>query len=390
MQLILAAMVVVPLVGGIALSLIPASQGHLARKAALVISGAVLAASVWLWASFLPGPGMQFELNLPWIPGLGTAFHLGVDGMSLPMVFLTALLTVLAVVASRGIDDRVCQYFTLLLLLEAGLIGVFVSLDLHPVLPVLGGRAHPDVLPHQHLGRRQPRLRRGEVLHLHARREPGHARRHHRPVPRDRRADASTCSSWRPRSARLPANVQTAIFIAIAVGLAVKVPIFPLHTWLPDAHVEAPTAVSVLLAGVLLKMGSLRLPADSVRTLLPEGFKALLPLIAVLAVISIVYGAALALVQTDMKKLVAYSSISHMGYVMLGISAGTAAGFMGAQVQMFSHGLIAGAAVPAGRARCTSALTPARSRRSAASRRSSRSWPARWCSRPSPRSGCRA
>ena len=142
------------------------------------------------------------------------------------------------------------------------------------------------------------------------------------------------------RSARLPANVQTAIFIAIAVGLAVKVPIFPLHTWLPDAHVEAPTAVSVLLAGVLLKMGSygfLRLGP----TLLPQGFKALLPLIAVLAVISIVYGAALALVQTDMKKLVAYSSISHMGYVMLGISAGTAAGFMGAQVQMFSHGLIA-------------------------------------------------
>ena len=135
--------------------------------------------------------------------------------------------------------------------------------------------------------------------------------------------------------------MQTAIFIAIAVGLAVKVPIFPLHTWLPDAHVEAPTAVSVLLAGVLLKMGCygfLRLGP----TLLPEGFSALLPLIAVLAVISIVYGAALALVQTDLKKLVAYSSISHMGYVMLGIAAGTAAGFTGAQVQMFSHGLIAG------------------------------------------------
>ena len=116
--------------------------------------------------------------------------------------------------------------------------------------------------------------------------------------------------------------MQIAIFVAIAIGLAVKVPIFPLHTWLPDAHVEAPTAVSVLLAGVLLKMGSygfMRLGP----TLLPEGFKALLPLIAVLAVISIVYGAAVALMQTDMKKLVAYSSISHMGYVMLGIAAGT-------------------------------------------------------------------
>jgi NADH-quinone oxidoreductase subunit M len=139
----------------------------------------------------------------------------------------------------------------------------------------------------------------------------------------------------------LTAGAQLAIFSAMAVGLAVKVPIVPLHTWLPDAHVQAPTAVSVLLAGVLLKMGTygfLRLGPG----LLPLGFKAVLPVIAVLAVISIVYGAAVALMQTDLKKLVAYSSISHMGYVMLGISAGTAAGITGAQVQMFSHGLIAG------------------------------------------------
>jgi NADH-quinone oxidoreductase subunit M len=339
MQVILAAMVVVPLFGGIALSLIPASQDHLARKAALVISGAVLVASVWLWASFLPGPGMQFELNLPWIPGLGTAFHLGVDGMSLPMVFLTALLTVLAVVASRGIDDRVCQYFTLLMLLEAGLIGVFVSLDLllfylfwevvlipmYFLITIWGGanRAYAAVKFFIYtLAGSLAML--GGIIALYL--ATG--------------AHSFDMLELAARSARLPSNVQTAIFIAIAVGLAVKVPIFPLHTWLPDAHVEAPTAVSVLLAGVLLKMGSygfLRLGP----TLLPEGFKALLPLIAVLAVISIVYGAALALVQTDMKKLVAYSSISHMGYVMLGISAGTAAGFMGAQVQMFSHGLIA-------------------------------------------------
>jgi len=339
-QWILAAMIVVPLVGGIAISLIPESLGKHARGAALVISGAVLAASVWLWASFTSGPGMQFELNLPWIPGLSTSFHLGVDGLSLPMVFLTALLTVLAVIASRSIEDRVRQYFTLLLMLEAGLIGVFVSLDLilfylfwevvlvpmYFLISIWGGANRGYAAVKFFIYTLAGSLAMlGGIIALYL--ATG--------------AETFDMFAVATRSAALPANVQTAIFIAIAVGLAVKVPIFPLHTWLPDAHVEAPTAVSVLLAGVLLKMGSygfLRLGP----TLLPEGFKALLPLLAVLAVISIVYGAAVALMQTDMKKLVAYSSISHMGYVMLGISAGTAAGFVGAQVQMFSHGLIAG------------------------------------------------
>ena len=187
---------------------------------------------------------------------------------------------------------------------------------------------------------------------------------------------------------RLPAGVQTAIFIAIAVGLAVKVPIFPLHTWLPDAHVEAPTAVSVLLAGVLLKMGALRLPAAGSAAAARGLQGAAAPCIAVLAVISIVYGAALALVQTDLKKLVAYSSVSHMGYVMLGIAAGTAAGVTGAQVQMFSHGLIAALLFLLVGTPSTSARTRVRSRRSAASPRSRRSWPARWSSRRSPRSAC--
>ena len=340
MQWVLAAMIIFPLVGGIAISLIPESLSRFARSAAFVISGVVLAASVWLWVTFQHSAGMQFELNLPWIPGLGTAFHVGVDGMSLPMVFLTALLTVLAVVASRSFSDRVREYFTLLLLLEAGLIGVFVSLDLilfylfwevvlipmYFLISIWGGanRGHAAVKFFIYtLAGSLAML--GGIISLYL------------------ATGAKTFDMIQVGaiSAHLPAGVQTAIFIAIAVGLAVKVPIVPLHTWLPEAHVEAPTAVSVLLAGVLLKMGAygcLRLGP----TLLPEGFKALLPLLAVLAVISIVYGAAVALMQTDMKKIVAYSSISHMGYVMLGISAGTAAGFMGAQIQMFSHGLIAG------------------------------------------------
>jgi len=340
MQWLLAAMIVVPLVGGIALSLIPASLSRLTRPCALALTGAVLVASAWLWASFDATGGMQFELDLPWIPGLNTAFHLGVDGLALPMVFLTALLTVLAVVASRTIEDRVAQYFTLLLMLEAGLMGVFVSLDLilfylfwevvlipmYFLISIWGGANRSYAALKFFIYTLAGSLAMlGGIIALYL------------------ATGAKTFDMLEiaKQSVGLPHNVQVVIFIAIAVGLAVKVPIFPLHTWLPDAHVEAPTAVSVLLAGVLLKMGSygfMRLGP----TLLPEGFKALLPLLAILAVISIVYGAAVALMQTDMKKLVAYSSISHMGYVMLGIAAGTTAGFLGAQVQMFSHGLIAG------------------------------------------------
>jgi NADH-quinone oxidoreductase subunit M len=271
---------------------------------------------------------------------MGTAFHLGVDGLSLPMVFLTTLLSFLAVIASRSITDRVRQYFTLLLLLEAGLIGVFMALDLilfylfwevvlvpmYFLVGIWGGPNRSYAAMKFFVYTLAGSLAMlGGIIALYL--ATG--------------AHTFDMLQMAVLATRLPDGVQLAIFIAIAVGLAVKVPIWPLHTWLPDAHVEAPTAVSVLLAGVLLKMGAygfLRLGPQ----LLPAGFKAVAPVLAVLAVISIVYGAAVALVQTDLKRLVAYSSVSHMGYVMLGIAAGTAASVTGAMVQMFSHGLIAG------------------------------------------------
>jgi NADH-quinone oxidoreductase subunit M len=340
-QILLAATILVPLFLGIAISLIPESLSRFARPAALVVSGFVFVCATALWMQFDGAQsGFQFELVRPWIPGLGTAFHLGVDGLSLPMLWLTGLLTLLAVIASRSITDRVRQYFTLLLMLEAGLCGVFVALDLilfylfwevvlipmYFLISIWGGprRSYAAVKFFLYtLGGSLAMLAGILALYL---------------------ATGATTFDMTAIAAKAPqltAGAQTAIFIAIAVGLAVKVPIFPLHTWLPDAHVEAPTAVSVLLAGVLLKMGSygfLRLGPG----MLPEGFKAIAPVLAVLGVISIVYGAALALVQTDLKRLVAYSSISHMGYVMLGIAAGTTASITGANVQMFSHGLIAG------------------------------------------------
>ena len=340
-QTLLALTILLPLFGGIAISLIPESLVRFARPAALALSAIVLACTSVLWSQFDGSlPGMQFEFARPWIAGLGTSFHLGVDGLSLPMLWLTALLSFLAVIASRSISDRVRQYFTLLLMLEAGLCGVFVALDLilfylfwevvlvpmYFLISIWGGprRSYAAVKFFLYtLGGSLAMLAGILALYLAT------------------GATTFDMTALATKAPLLPAGTQTAIFIAIAVGLAVKVPVFPLHTWLPDAHVEAPTAVSVLLAGVLLKMGAygfLRLGPG----MLPAGFSAIAPVLSVLAVISIVYGAALALVQSDLKKLVAYSSISHMGYVMLGIAAGTTAGIAGANVQMFSHGLIAG------------------------------------------------
>jgi NADH-quinone oxidoreductase subunit M len=344
-QLLLAATVLVPLLCGIAISLIPESASRFARPAALVVSGVVLACATVLWLRFdTSTSAMQFEFVRPWIPGLGTSFHIGVDGLSLPLLWLTGLLTLLAVIASRSISDRVRQYFTLLLMLEAGLCGVFIALDLilfylfwevvlipmYFLISIWGGprRAYAAVKFFLYTLAGSLAMLAGILaLYLATANLSG--------------TPTFDMLAIAEKAPGLAVGTQTAIFIAIAVGLAVKVPVFPLHTWLPDAHVEAPTAVSVLLAGVLLKMGGygfLRLGPG----MLPAGFSAIAPVLGVLAAISIVYGAAVALVQTDLKKLVAYSSISHMGYVMLGISAATTAGFTGASVQMFSHGLIAG------------------------------------------------
>ena len=341
MQQLLAAMIILPLVGGISISLIPVKRSSWARPTAIVLTGVLLVMATWTWIRFdSTAPGMQFVLKMPWIPGMGTAFHLGVDGLSLPMVFLTTLLSFLAVIASRSITDRVRQYFTLLLLLEAGLVGVFLALDLilfylfwevvlvpmYFLVGIWGGPNRSYAAMKFFVYTLAGSLAMlGGIIALYL-------------ATGARTFDMLQMAVL---ATKLPDGVQLAIFIAIAVGLAVKVPIWPLHTWLPDAHVEAPTAVSVLLAGVLLKMGAygfLRLGPQ----LLPAGFNAVAPVLAVLAVISIVYGAAVALVQTDLKRLVAYSSVSHMGYVMLGIAAGTAASVTGAMVQMFSHGLIAG------------------------------------------------
>ncbi len=341
MSYVLFVTVLLPLVGGIALGLWPKSRATSVWYPAIALGAAELGLAVWLWAAFDPDKaGMQFQFVRPWVPGLGTSLHLGVDGLSLPMVLLTALLTLLAVIASRNITDRPREYMTLLFLLEAGLVGVFIALDfivfylfwevvlipMYFLIHIWGGQNRSAAAMKFFIYTLV-----GSVVMLTG------------IIALFLATGGKTFDMLliAPGARALAEATQIAIFAAIGIGLAVKVPIVPLHTWLPEAHVEAPTAVSVLLAGVLLKMGAygfLRFGP----MLLPKGFDAAQPILVVLGVVSIVYGAAVAMVQTDLKKLVAYSSISHMGYVTLGIGVASAVSIDGAVVQMFSHGLIAG------------------------------------------------
>jgi NADH-quinone oxidoreductase subunit M len=296
---------------------------------------------VFLLTSYRFAGGMQFEFARPWIPQIGMSYHVGVDGLSLPLVVLAAVLTLLAVIASWKIDVKPKLYFAMLMLLSVGMIGVFCALDL--ILFYVFWEL--VLVPMYFLINQWGGVRRqyaaikfflytffGSVFMLVA------------IVALYLVAGTFDIVALQQAGSELgafvPYGLQWWIFAAFLLAFAIKVPIWPLHTWLPDAHVEAPTAGSVLLAGIMLKMGTygfLRIALP----ILPDAFRWFQPIIAVLAVISIIYGAAVAFAQTDVKKLVAYSSVSHMGFAMLGIASGTAIGFAAAMAVNISHGLTA-------------------------------------------------
>jgi NADH-quinone oxidoreductase subunit M len=271
----------------------------------------------------------------------GVSWHLGVDGISLFLVALTALLFPIALAASTAITDRVRQYAASMLFLEAGIIGVFLALDLlvffafwevmlvpmYFIIGIWGGerRIHAAVkfFIYTALG---SALMLAGIIFLGVLGGDG----------------AATFDFTELLGADLSRTAQFWLFAAFGLSFAIKVPVFPFHTWLPDAHVEAPTAGSVILAGVLLKLGAYGLLRFNL-TLFPEASVDLVPVLAVLAVIGILYGAVVAIVQTDIKRLVAYSSVSHLGFVVLGIFALTAQGLQGGVIQMVNHGLTTGA-----------------------------------------------
>ncbi|MHB0976562.1 MAG: complex I subunit 4 family protein [Candidatus Aquicultorales bacterium] len=334
---ILSAIVFLPVVGIALVMALPKERHNLIRWVALGVTGLNLALGVGLVAVYETG-AMNFVEKLDWIPSAGISYHLGLDGISMPLFVLALLLSVVAVIASWSVTDRVRSYYALLLLLEVGMLGVFASLDfilfyvfwelvLIPMFFLIGiwGSARREYAAIKFF----IYTLLGSVLMLVG------------IIALYFAAGIGSFDILELQNVSLARDMQIALFAAFFLGFAVKVPIFPFHTWLPDAHVEAPTAGSVLLAGVLLKMGGygfirIALP------LLPKAFAYYRPALAVLAIVSIVYGAAVALAQKDLKKLIAYSSVSHMGYVMLGISAATSAALNGAVLQMVSHGLITG------------------------------------------------
>ena len=342
-QNILTLVTFIPAAGGLLLLAFPRRDREI-RWFALLVSLIAFFASLHLPAHFhRDQAGFQFEQNLAWISSPNIHYHLGMDGISMWLVVLTTFLTPLCVLISwTSIHERVKEFFILLLVLETALIGVFLALDLFlfyffweatliPMALLIGIYGH---------GRRvyaavkfflytmiASMFMLAGILWLYAKTGSFdfvvlQNALHNGSVP-----DFPAAAQW--------------LFLGFFVAFAVKVPLFPFHTWLPDAHVEAPTAGSVLLAGVLLKMGTYGMLRFNLG-LFPEQSRANAGWIAILALIGIVYGALVAMVQPNMKKLIAYSSISHLGFVVLGIVSFTQAGLDGAMFVMLAHGISTG------------------------------------------------
>ncbi len=341
---LLSLLIILPLLGALALLLLPRASDRAARGIALATTLVTFAVSVVLFASFRATAEMQFVERVAWIPQLGISWYVGVDGLSILLVMLTTFLMIIAIGGSwNGITERVKEYHILFLLLEAALIGVFVALDLFlfyvfweftliPMAFLIGIWGH---------GRRVYAAIKfilftmlGSTLMLVAMLVLVFANRD--------ATGALTFALSDLLKTPVPLALQPILFAAFALAFAIKVPMFPFHTWLPDAHVEAPTAGSVILAGVLLKMGTYGFIRFNL-PLFPEAARSFAPILVVLALIGIIYGALVSIVQKDIKSLVAFSSVSHLGFVMLGLFALNAQGMSGGILQMVNHGLSTGA-----------------------------------------------
>lgn len=332
-----------PLAGFLILLFMPKTA---ARAGALVISLLIFAVSLGLigpyW--FANAQGYAFSTNVSWISSPPIRYHVGLDGLSLWLVLLTTLLTPIAVLVSwKSIDHRTREFYAFLILLEFGLIGVFVSVDLFlfyvfweislvPMYFLIGIWGHERRI--YAAVKFFLYTMAGSVLML-----AGIIYLYNKAGSFDYVDILSQIQTGR---LVLDGRTELLLFLAFFGSFAIKVPLFPLHTWLPDAHVEAPTAGSVMLASVMLKMGTYGLIRYCL-PLFPDAAHQSAPWIAVLAIIGIIYGALVAMVQPNMKKLVAYSSVSHLGFVVLGIFSFTQQGLDGAVYQMLNHGVSTGA-----------------------------------------------
>jgi NADH-quinone oxidoreductase subunit M len=337
-------LLLLPLIGALVLLLVPRQQRQTLFALTLLSSIAAFIWSLRLFQAFDPAAGeMQFVERIPWMPAFGIGYIVGIDGISLFLVLLTTFLMPLAIVASWTVQDKIKEYLFFMLVLETGMLGAFVALDLflfyvfwevmlvpmYFLIGVWGGTrriyAALKFVVYTMAGS-LPML--VAIIYLASRYAQVN--------------QTMTFDLLQLYDLRLPVNEQIWLFLAFGLSFAIKVPLFPFHTWLPDAHVEAPTAGSVILAGVLLKMGTYGFLRFAM-PLFPDAAQVLTPVIIALAVTGILYGAAVAMMQPDLKKLVAYSSVSHLGFVMLGLFALNIQGIQGGIYQMVSHGLSTGA-----------------------------------------------
>jgi NADH-quinone oxidoreductase subunit M len=341
---VLSLIVFTPLIGVLLLLFVPGDNHRLVRWVALLASLVSLAFSLTLIGYDPAGAEFQFREDLPWIEAFGMRYTLGVDGLSVVLVLLTTLLSAISIFYSWDpIQKRVKEYYIALLLLMVGMLGVFVSLDLflfyvfweislipmYLVIGIWGGprRIYATV-------KFVIYTLVGSLLMLVAILAVA--------IAHGNDTGTFTFAYEQLRGHSFADGLQALAFIAFFLAFAVKVPLWPLHTWLPDAHVEAPTAGSIILAGVLLKLGGYGFLRFSI-PLLPDASVSFAPIIIGLSVIAILYGALVSMVQPDLKKLIAYSSVSHMGFVMLGAFVFNEQGLQGAAFTMVSHGITTGA-----------------------------------------------
>lgn len=346
-NLLLTYLILTPLAGSFLILFFKKEQVNLIKYFAVAISVIAFMISLVIYFQFdSANSDFQFVNKLNWIKGLNIQYHVGIDGMSMLLVLLTTFLTPLTLISSwSSIETKVKEFTFFFLMLEVGMLGVFISLDLflfyifweamlipmYFIIGIWGGKERVYAAVKFFIY-----TMFGSLLMLvaivwlavYAITPLGHF--------------TTNLVELYTIAPQIPMNIQMWMFLAFAFSFAIKVPLFPLHTWLPDAHVQAPTAGSVILAGVLLKMGTYGLLRFNL-PLFPQASIAAAPFISVLAVIGIIYGALVAMVQTDVKKLVAYSSVSHLGFVVLGIFAMTQESVQGSIIQMINHGLSTGA-----------------------------------------------
>jgi NADH-quinone oxidoreductase subunit M len=345
----------IPAVGALVILFMSKNSTRTIRTFATATAGIDFLVSLWLWPNFDKTKLFQFRETYSWIPSLGVKYDFGIDGIALLLILLTTFMGVIAIVSSySAIKFREKEYYILLLLLQTGMLGTFCALDfflfyvfweimLVPMYFIIGIWGGPRKLYaaikfflYTLAGSVLMLL---SILALYFFNDGGIDFLHIKGL-----GNPGTFSvlQFHNIGHLIPPSLQFWIFLGFFFGFAIKVPMFPFHTWLPDAHVEAPTAGSIILAAVLLKMGTYGFVRFAL-PILPDATKQLLVPIVVLSLIGIIYGALVSLVQKDMKKLVAYSSVSHLGFVMLGMFALNPIGLRGSVIQMINHGISTGA-----------------------------------------------